>query len=69
MTIVGPCFESTDDVRVRFGDAEVQATVVDDTYAKCIAPFRGSRGKVDLEVSLDGGSSFVYRGEYIYGEK
>ncbi len=66
--ITGPCFEATHDVVCSFGGVQVRGTVVDQMSAKCVAPFRGSLGKVDLGVSLDGGFTFPYTGKFIYGE-
>ncbi len=72
VTISGPCFDDNDmneQVICDFGGTRVPGTVENQRLAKCVAPFSGSLGKVDLTVSLDGGTTFPYSGKFTYGRQ
>ena len=51
-----------------FDERVVPGIIQSERSAKCVAPFRGSLGKVELKVSLDGGKTFPKSTVFSYGK-
>ncbi len=55
ITISGPCLDYHDQIICDFGGKKVQGKLGNKHSAKCVAPFRGELGNVELKISLDDG--------------
>ena len=66
--ISGPCFDNTNVIQCKFGDAVVEGRIIDFRTAECVTPMMGTTGTFPLTLSLDGGQSFPYEGKYFFGK-
>ena len=65
VTVTGPCFdENTMDVKCRFGDRDVNGVIVDSVRAVCVTPPQAAVGFIRFQMSLDGGTTFIYDGNF-----
>lgn len=66
----GPCFKPGAKVACRFGGlngVSVPGVILTNYKASCVTPTMWQRGLILLEVSLNGGTSFRYRGNFYIG--
>ena len=68
VNLQGPCFDSnTTEILCRFGDfGTVSGLVINEFRAVCVSPLAVYPGDVNLNVSLDGGQTFISSGLFTY---
>ncbi len=70
--LTGPCFQPGAIIVCRFGGVSgvrVPGIITPTYQASCVTPIVWQRGFILLEVSLNGGTTFRYRGYFFIGNK
>ncbi|XP_077984689.1 sushi, von Willebrand factor type A, EGF and pentraxin domain-containing protein 1-like [Glandiceps talaboti] len=62
--VAGPCFDLRDTVVCKFGERHVVGVVLDSQRALCTAPVFYQVGRLDFDVSIDGGETYNYHTTY-----
>ena len=70
VNVSGPCFNTRERLKCRFGSRLVDAVYVDNIMrVTCIVPTMPIVGPIKVGVSIDGGNSFPFETEYVIGKK
>lgn len=68
VNVTGPCFLPTSQIRCKFGQYETVGVYLNPVQAKCITPLMYEAGWREFGVSVDGGRTYNFRGEFFVGE-
>ncbi|XP_055339847.1 protein mesh-like [Paramacrobiotus metropolitanus] len=64
INVTGPCFLPSSQIRCKFGQYETQGIYLNPVQAKCITPMMFEAGWREFGVSVDGGRTYNFRGEF-----
>ena len=69
VNVTGPCFLPTSQIRCKFGQYETLGVYLNPVQAKCITPLMFEAGWREFGVSVDGGRTYTFRGEFFVGKR
>ena len=69
VNVTGPCFLPNSQIRCKFGQYETQGTYINPVQAKCPTPSMFEAGWREFGVSVDGGRTYNFRGEFFVGQQ
>ncbi|GAU98628.1 hypothetical protein RvY_09748 [Ramazzottius varieornatus] len=64
VNVTGPCFLPNSQIRCKFGQYETQGSYINPVQAKCPTPTMFEAGWREFGVSVDGGRTYNFRGEF-----
>lgn len=68
VNVTGPCFLPTSQIRCKFGQYETLGIYLNPVQAKCVTPMMFEAGWREFGVSVDGGRTYNFRGEFFVGK-